>query len=186
MLENVPVQVTTMLRRVRSEFMEAIDPTPAVSVKWRNGRAASTNNPETLARVSHQAQTRRRHDLIRVFVAACGGREAVSDVGLMQIKKAAELLALAEMVRAKMLGDPGRDVTGLVRLEGEARRTLAALGIKADVPKTPPALRRARQRWDLQAQQGAKATRRQKRSVRREQATPTIRPPDYDEEEAAT
>ena len=82
------------------------------------------------------------------FVAACGGREAVSDVGLMQIKKAAELLALAEMVRAKMLGDPGRDVTGLVRLEGEARRTLAALGIKADVPKTPPALRRARQRWD--------------------------------------
>ena len=138
-----------------------------------------------LSRVSHQAQTRRRHDLIRVFVAACGGREAVSDVGLMQIKKAAELLALAEMVRAKMLGDPGRDVTGLVRLEGEARRTLAALGIKADVPKTPPALRRARQRWDLQAQ-GAKATRRQKPSVRREQATPTIRPPDYDEEEAAT
>jgi hypothetical protein len=165
--------------------METIDPTQTDAVKWRNGRAASTNNPEALSRVSLRAQARRRHDLIRVFVDALGGRDAVSDVALMQVKKAAELLALAEMVRAKMLGDPGRDVTGLVRLEGEARRTLAALGIKSDVPKTPPALRRARQRWDLQAQ-GAKATRRQKPSVRREQATPTIRPPDYDEEEAAT
>ena len=166
--------------------MEAIDPSSAVSLKWRNGRAASTNNPEALSRVSLRAQARRRHDLIRVFVDALGGRDAVSDVALMQVKKAAELLALAEMVRAKMLGDPGRDVTGLVRLEGEARRTLAALGIKADVPKAPLALQqRRRARWDLQAQ-GAKATRRQKPSVRREQATPTIRPPDYDEEEAAT
>ena len=167
--------------------MEAIDPTPADAVKWRNGRAASTNNPETLARVSHQAQTRRRHDLIRVFVAACGGREAVSDVGLMQIKKAAELLALAEMVRAKMLGDPGRDVTGLVRLEGEARRTLAALGIKADVPKTPPALQeRRRARWGAQASQENKTA----KAVRRERKPPTPskseRPPDDDEEEAAT
>ena len=101
--------------------MEAIDPSSADALKWRNGRAASTNNPEALSRVSHQAQTRRRHDLIRVFVDALGGRDAVSDVALMQVKKAAELLALAEMVRAKMLGDPGRDVTGLVRLEGEAR-----------------------------------------------------------------
>src|ERR1700694_1539010 len=100
--------------------MEAAAPSSADRLKWRNGRAASTNNPEALSRVSHQAQTRRRHDLIRVFVAACGGREAVSDVGLMQIKKAAEFLARGEMVRAKRLGDRGRDVTGLVRLEGEA------------------------------------------------------------------
>jgi hypothetical protein len=163
--------------------MDAIDPNPADAVKWRNGRAASTNNPEALSRVSHQAQTRRRHDLIRVFVNALGGRDAVSDVALMQVKKAAELLALAEMVRAKMLGDPGRDVTGLVRLEGEARRTLAALGIKADVPKAPLALQhRRRARWGAQASQENKAA---KAARRREQATPIMRPPD-DEEEAAT
>src|SRR5258705_3173845 len=134
--------------------MEVIDPCSATSLKWRSGGAATTNNPEALSRVSHQAQTRRRHDLIRVFVDALGGRDAVSDVALMQVKKAAELLALAEMVRAKMLGDPGRDVTGLVRLEGHARRQLAALGIKSDVPKTRPALQqRRRARWDAQASQ---------------------------------
>ena len=165
--------------------MEAIDPSSAVSPKWRNGRAASTNNPEALSRVSHQAQTRRRHDLIRVFVDALGGRDAVSDVALMQVKKAAELLALAEMVRAKMLGDPGRDVTGLVRLEGEARRTLAALGIKADVPKTPPALQeRRRARWDAQAQSEnnkvAKRRRETKPHAKRE------RPPGHDETQTAT
>jgi hypothetical protein len=163
--------------------MEATDPSSAVSLlKWRNGRAASTNNPEALSRVSHQAQTRRRHDLIRVFVDALGGRDAVSDVALMQVKKAAELLALAEMVRAKMLGDPGRDVTGLVRLEGEARRTLAALGIKSDVPKVPLALQqRRRARWDAQAQpsennsKAAKAVRREtKPHAKRE------RPPGHD------
>src|SRR5258705_13376413 len=134
--------------------MEVIDPCSATSVKWPNGRAASTNNPGAVSGVPHQAQARRRHDLIRVFVNALGGRDAVSDVALMQVKKAAELLALAEMVRAKMLGDPGRDVTGLVRLGGEARRTLAALGIKSGVPKTRPALQqRRRARWDAQASQ---------------------------------
>ena len=154
--------------------METIDPTQTDAVKWRNGRAASTNNPEALSRVSHQAQTRRRHDLIRVFVDALGGRDAVSDVALMQVKKAAELLALAEMVRAKMLGDPGRDVTGLVRLEGEARRTLAALGIKSDVPKTRPALQqRRRARWGAQASQENKAA---KKAVR-EKPTPSKEAP---------
>jgi hypothetical protein len=165
--------------------MEVIDPSPTDPVKWRNGRAASTNNPEALSRVSHQAQARRRHDLIRVFVNALGGRDAVSDVALMQVKKAAELLALAEMVRAKMLGDPGRDVTGLVRLEGEARRTLAALGIKSDVPKVSLALQqRRRARWDAQAQSEnnkvAKRRRETKPHAKRE------RPPGHDETQTAT
>jgi hypothetical protein len=166
--------------------METIDPTQTDAVKWRNGRAASTNNPEALSRVSLRAQARRRHDLIRVFVDALGGRDAVSDVALMQVKKAAELLALAEIVRAKMLGDPGRDVTGLVRLEGEARRTLAGLGIKSDVPKVSLALQqRRRARWDAQAQSEnnkvAKAARRRERKP----PTPSKRLPD-DEEATAT
>ena len=165
--------------------MEAAAPSSADAIKWRNGRAASTNNPEALSRVSLRAQARRRHDLIRVFVDALGGRDAVSDVALMQVKKAAELLALAEMVRAKMLGDPGRDVTGLVRLEGEARRTLAALGIKSDVPKVSLALQqRRRARWDAQAQSEnnkvAKRRRETKPHAKRE------RPPGHDETQTAT
>jgi len=68
-------------------------------------------------------------------------------------KKAAELLSLAEAVRAGLIGNPTRDVTGLVRLEGEARRTLRLLGIKTEpVPKTR-ALERARARWAAQEQQ---------------------------------
>jgi len=69
-----------------------------------------------------------------------------------------------------------------VRLEGEARRTLAALGIKSDVPKTRPALQqRRRARWGAQASQENKAT---KKAVQ-EKPTPSKRLPD-DEEETAT
>jgi hypothetical protein len=108
-----------------------------VSPKLKHGRGAASNDPGRLGRLTPRAQARRRHDLIRTFLAALGGADAVSPVAMMQVKKAAELLALAEALRASMIGDPTRDVTGLVRLEGEARRTLRSLGIKTDTPPPP-------------------------------------------------
>jgi hypothetical protein len=156
--------------------MEATAQVPPVSPKWRNGRAAATNNPLALTGLSRQAQARRRHDLIKAFVNALGGRDAVGEMAMLQIKKAAELLSLAESVRASMIGDPTRDVTGLVRLEGEARRTLRSLGIKTEAPSRTAArvaeLREAR--WAEQdRQKAAQAAARREAS-----ATHTTEPPD--------
>jgi hypothetical protein len=157
--------------------MEATAPVPAgLPKKWRNGRAAATNNPRALTGLTRQAQARRRHDLIRTFVNALGGPDAVGEMAMLQIKKAAELLSLAESVRASMIGDPTRDVTGLVRLEGEARRTLRSLGIKTEAPSRTAArvaeLREAR--WAEQdRQRAAQAAARREAS-----ATHTTEPPD--------
>jgi hypothetical protein len=141
--------------------MEATAPVPAgLPKKWRNGRAAATNNPLALTGLSRQAQARRRHDLIKAFVNALGGRDAVGEMAMLQIKKAAELLSLAESVRASMIGDPTRDVTGLVRLEGEARRTLCSLGIRTEPPVSRTAARVAEireARWAEQERQKREA-----------------------------
>jgi hypothetical protein len=161
------------------QVMEATAPVPAgLPKKWRNGRAAATNNPLALTGLSRQAQARRRHGLIKAFVNALGGRDAVGEMAMLQIKKAAELLSLAESVRASMIGDPTRDVTGLVRLEGEARRTLRSLGIKTEAAKAQPREfleMMRRQRWAAQEQQ-AKAA----QTVREvaQNNTTTEQPPD--------
>jgi hypothetical protein len=142
--------------------MEATAQVPAgLPKKWRNGRAAATNNPRALTGLTPQAQARRRHDLIRTFLSALGGKDAVGEMAMLQVKKAAELLSLAESVRASLIGNPSRDVTGLVRLEGEARRTLRSLGIRAEGASKPSGgLTIARRRWEEQrAQEQAKKAR---------------------------
>jgi hypothetical protein len=145
----------------REQVMEATAQVPVgLPKKWRNGRAAATNNPRALTGLTRQAQARRRHDLIRTFLAALGGKDAVSPVAMLQVKKAAELLSLAESVRSSLIGDPTRDVTGLVRLEGEARRTLHALGIRTEPPVSRTAARIAEIREARWAEQG-----RQKREA---------------------
>jgi hypothetical protein len=160
--------------------MEATAQPAAVSPKLKHGRGAASNNPWRLGRQTPRAIARRRRDLIQAFVTALGGPEAVGEMVVLQVKKAAELLALAEAVRAGLFGNPTRDVTPLIRLEGEARRTLRALGIKTEPDKLPPGLERARQRMDAQARsentKAAKAVRREKPPQQRR-----VRPPDDDE-----
>ena len=59
----------------------------------------------------------------------------MSELQLVQVRKAAELTAAAEAVRARVLvGDATADLDALVKIEGEARRALRALGI----PSSPP------------------------------------------------
>jgi hypothetical protein len=141
--------------------MEAIAQPVAVSSKLKHGRGAASNDPGRLGRLTPRAQARRRRDLIRTFLAALGGADSASPVAMLQIKKAAELLSLAEAVRAGLIGNPTRDVTGLVRLEGEARRTLRLLGIKTEpAAKSSGGLTIARARWEEQrAQEQAKKAR---------------------------
>ena len=56
---------------------------------------------------------------------------------LVAVRKAAELTVAAEMARAAVLngGSNAADLDVLIKLEGEARRAVRALGIKPDATK---------------------------------------------------
>ena len=129
-------------------------------------------------RLPIEAQARRVEELRRGFQRSLNRRPTL-------IEKAAMLRAAALVARAEAAAlDPTMSVAELTKLVNIADRAVRRLPLDGSPRRSMSTLREVRQRWDLQAQ-GAKATRRQKPSVRREQATPTIRPPDYDEEEAA-
>jgi len=101
---------------------------------------------------------RRRRDLITAFVSALGGKDAVNDITLMAVRKAAELTVAAEMARAAMLSGTPTDMLALVRLEGVAARAVRLLGLKVEPPaKAHGGLELARARWAEQAERERKA-----------------------------
>jgi hypothetical protein len=76
---------------------------------------------------------RRRRELIDIYSAALGGAAALSEGQLIDIRKAAELTALAEQARARAMreGASGAgELTAMVRLEGMAARAVRSLNIK--------------------------------------------------------
>lgn len=85
---------------------------------------------------------RRRRELIQIFTTALGGPSALTGGQQIDIRKAAELTALAEQARAKAMqegtGGAG-DLSAMVRLESTAARAVRALNIKpvAGTSKTP-------------------------------------------------
>jgi hypothetical protein len=96
-----------------------------------------------IARVDGRIRAARRvKALVAAYTAACSG--AASDATTAaKILKAAELVALAETMRAAALrGDKGADALALVRLEGIARRAVADLGIEKREPARGDALER--------------------------------------------
>jgi hypothetical protein len=74
-----------------------------VTREQKMGRSRSTNRPGHLAVLTPLRQTRRRRDLIAMFVDALGGRDAVTDLTLVTVRKAAELTVAAEAARAAVL-----------------------------------------------------------------------------------
>ena len=105
---------------------------------------------------------RRQRDLVEAFVNALGG--SVTELVAVQVRKAAELLTMAEGIRAGALGGTPQssgDLMALIRIEGEARRCLKTLGIKVEpAAKTSGGLTIARARWEEQrAQEQAKKAR---------------------------
>jgi hypothetical protein len=103
-----------------------------------NVRARLTNNPRKLAGVDGRTtRGRRRRDLIESYVGALGGWRAVTDAQLSDIRRAAELTAIAEQARAAALQDGAVtiDLGGLIKIEGAADRAVRRLGIKSAAPK---------------------------------------------------
>jgi hypothetical protein len=77
---------------------------------------------------------RRIHDLSDQWAAALGGWDTLTDLMSSNVRKAAELTALAEKCRADALRDGNVDPLALVRLEGASNRAVRALQL--DVPRT--------------------------------------------------
>lgn len=85
---------------------------------------------------------RRRRELIAVFTTALGGAEALTAGQQIDIRKAAELTALAEQARARAMREgftDAGDLSAMVRLESTAARAVRVLGIKS-APTKPPSL----------------------------------------------
>ena len=103
---------------------------------------------------------RRRRDLVETFMAALGGPSVVNELTQVTVRKAAELVVLAEATRAGMLNGVVTDITALIRIEGEARRACRALGLKIEpvLPKaTPPGSQLAHARWEAEKARAAQA-----------------------------
>jgi hypothetical protein len=109
--------------------------TSRLTREQKMGRSKTTNKPGFLAPLTPLRQTRRRRDLIRMFIAAIGPE--AGDLALVQVRKAAELTVAAEGLRAAVLNGGSNAATwdALIKLEGEARRAVRALGLKPDAAK---------------------------------------------------
>ena len=87
------------MQRVSTAFVGQVSAASSPAVAKLKGRARATNDPAYVPLASsHRAQSRRRRDLVAIFLDALGGRAAVSELQLVQVRKAAELTTAAEAV----------------------------------------------------------------------------------------
>ena len=92
-------------------------------------RSRTTNRPARMAIDGRTNLGRRVHDLVEVFVEQLGGWDALNDMEFAAVKKAAELVALAEQARADALHQGKVNPDVLLRFEGCADRAVRRLGI---------------------------------------------------------
>jgi len=83
---------------------------------------------------------RRRNALMEIYTKALGGFSALSDGQRIDIRRAAELTALAEQARAHAMRERSTnagEMSAMVRLEGMAARAVKALNVSlgAGAPK---------------------------------------------------
>jgi hypothetical protein len=90
-------------------------------------RSRISNKPRRAVIDGRSQLGRRLHDLAEDFASQLGGWEALSDTMAANVRKASELTALAEQMRAGALRDGNVDPLALVRLEGAADRAVRRL-----------------------------------------------------------
>lgn len=86
---------------------------------------------------------RRRRELIYVYSAALGGPAGLSEGQLIDIRRAAELVALAEAARARAMRDGltgAAEMSAMIRLESTAARAVRVLNITAGGASKPRSL----------------------------------------------
>jgi hypothetical protein len=90
-------------------------------------RARTTNRPRKMVIDGRTPLGRRIRDLAESYAEQVGGWATLSDMMTVNIRKAAELTALAEKARADALRSGDVDPLALVRLDGAANRAVRAL-----------------------------------------------------------
>jgi hypothetical protein len=100
---------------------------------------------------------KRRRELIEIYMVALGGPAAVAGRLVVDVRRAAELVTLAEAERAKAMRGEPVDLSSLIRIEGAADRAVRRLGIKpgADQPKPKTLAEYAAQRASEKASSGS-------------------------------
>jgi hypothetical protein len=95
--------------------------------RGKNARSKTTNKPRRFPVSGRTAFNRRIQDIADQYVLALGGWQALSDLMAANVRRAAELVALAEKKRAIALRDGDVGLLRLVRLEGAASRAVRPL-----------------------------------------------------------
>ena len=94
------------MQRVSTAFVGQVSAASSRAIAKLKGRARATNDPAYVPLASsHRAQSRRRRDLVAIFLDALGGRAAVSELQLVQVRKAAELTTAAGGARTTSWGN---------------------------------------------------------------------------------
>jgi hypothetical protein len=98
-------------------------------------RSRKTNKPRKMVLDGRSMLGRRVLDLADAFAAALGGWSGLGDVLATNVRRAAELVALAEQARATALRTGTIDAAMLARLDGAASRAVRALALPNYKPK---------------------------------------------------
>jgi hypothetical protein len=105
---------------------------PVVPASKRT-RAAVTNRSRLHQKTDERsAGSRRFRDLIQAFSANLG---ELSEIDMILVRSAAALTLKSEQLQAAMASGEAVDPDTLIRLSGEARRSLAAISAKASSDK---------------------------------------------------
>jgi hypothetical protein len=117
--------------------MAARSAATAISISERKPSKGGAVDGRTLV-------ARRRRELIDVYASALGGHAVLSEGQLIDIRKAAELTALAEQARARAMRDGVGDtaeLSAMIRLESTAARAVRAVNVPVVAgnakPKSP-------------------------------------------------
>jgi len=87
------------MQRVSTAFVAQVSAASSTAIVKLKGRARAINDPGYVPLASsHRAQSRRRRDLVAIFLDALGG---TADPQMVQLRKAAELTVAAETLRAR-------------------------------------------------------------------------------------
>ena len=133
------------MKRVSMAFVGQVSAASSPAIAKLKGRARATNDPAYVPLASsHRAQSRRRRDLVAIFLDALGGRAAVSELQLVQVRKAAELTTAAEAVRARVLaGDAGWTLSCSSR-----SRAKQGARFERSTSRPPPSAARPSLKWE--------------------------------------
>jgi hypothetical protein len=109
----------------------------ATAQRAANNRSRITNRPQRMAISGRSALGRRVADLAEGFASQLGGWSALSPIMAANVRKAAELTALAERLRQEALRNGNVDPAAVVKIEGASNRAVRSLGLSSPAKTRP-------------------------------------------------